>query len=376
MTTTVKPSNETRKGGTKADVTPLADKAEGSKGTIGNIIKNFIKSLTPTEEVKDAFIVQKQVNGEHRWIGIATNKWKDREGEILTDSAHVEFVKFLDENPEYAPELWTWHTPGTARKNKADWWEYHEGFFLYSGILTEEEAKAYEKDMGEPIGMSHGFYVLEKIGNYILKYRTFEVSELPLERAANEFTDFGKIKEENNMSEFSQRKRNYLVGRLGEEVVIQLETNVEDRAKTLQELDVDWKEINEQYEKEIEDALAEKVAKASQANSKEIVAEVMKAMNVEGLVATLSKLNEDIVEVKGYQAKIEALEAEIKMLKESEDERIAKALTPADPFDWSLAASTSTATVVKEENLPAAVKEEIVAKEFDWLKELNPLGDK
>jgi len=206
MTTTVKPSNNVDIGSASVKTPALEKTSEAKKGnSIKDLVYDILHKITGNVKTGNSFVVHKELDGTFRWFGIVTNKWKDREGETLTDMAHVEFKNFLDQHPEYAPELWTWHTPGSARKHKADWWEYTSGFFLYSGVLTEAEAKVYEKNIGEPIGMSHGFYVLEKVGPYILKYRTFEVSELPLANAANGFTSFSRIKEEGHM--FSQRKR-------------------------------------------------------------------------------------------------------------------------------------------------------------------------
>jgi hypothetical protein len=360
MTKFVKPSTES----------DMEVKTTGTKANwFSGLITDIVKRLTNKEDQKSAFIVTKELDGSYRWFGVVTNKWKDRDGDILVDSAHVEFNEFLDANPQYAPELWTWHTPGTARKHKADWWDYYKGFFLYSGPLTEEEGLEY-KETNEPIGMSHGFYVIEKVGRFILKYRTFEVSELPLESAANPFTSF-QIKEEQK-SMFSQRKRAYLVNRFGEDKVKQLEGDVDAREKALQEMNVEWKEVNEQYETEIENTLSEKIAEASKTTVESIVSEVVKALNVDQLREVLGSLNEEVKEVKSFGEKIDNLQEQIDALKVAEDERVAKALTPPDPFDWTLAASNSKENIVKEENVTPEVEKELNGGEFDWLAGFNP----
>jgi hypothetical protein len=323
------------------------------------------------KELEMSFVVFKQKGGKARWFGWTTNKFEDRDGEILTDAAHVEFREYLDNNPDKAPELWIWHTPGTARKNKVDWWEYSNGFFMYSGMLEADEIPPSSKEI---LGMSHGFYVIERQGRYITKYRTFEVSELPQENAANPYTGF-QIKEDMNM--FTQRKRQFLVDRLGEEVVAKLENDTEAKERALEEVGADWKELNIQYEQEMETALAEKIAKASDDKSKNIVAQVLEALNIEGLQETLKALHGRIDQVAGVEDRVVKIEDAINHLLESEDARIAKALTPVEPFDWTLRPSQSKETV-REEDLTndeqAAVKE--ISGQLDWMRGLVPFESK
>lgn len=323
---------------------------------------------------KKDFAVFKDNDGNYRWFGWVTNKFKDRDGDILTDSAHIEFYNFLNANPEYAPELWTWHTPGTARKMKADWWEYANGFFMYSGILNEDEADAFLNSDNDDVevGMSHGFYVLEKVGNYILKYRTFEVSELPLEKAANPFTNF-TVKEDLKKM-FSVSKRAYLVSRFGEEATAKLEQDTENKEAVLTELGVNWKEVNEQYELEIEAKLAERVADASKGTVKAIMSQVVEALNIPGLQETLKALNDKVDEAASLAVRVGEIEASIKHLLETEDERIAKAITPAEPFSWDLRPTKKEAVNVAD--LTDEIREEVekASGKFDWLSNMSPLG--
>lgn len=330
-------------------------------------------------ETKDGFVVFKQQDGQYRWFGWATNKWKDKEDEILTDIAHREFIEYLDKNPGKAPELWVWHTPGTARKNKADWWDYAHGFTMYSGLLMEEEAKAYENQEVE-VGMSHGFYVLQKVGPYILKYRTFEVSELPLTAAANPYTNFHVLQEE--MKEmFSPAKRRWLVDRLGEEKVASLEGSTEDREKALEAEGVDWKALSEEYEKELEDQLAQKIATASAANSKTLLetlmTEIVKALNIQQLQETLVQFNERIEQTAKAIARVEELEQKVNYLLETDDSKIAKALTPVEPIDWSLSATTRKDNVVPDAELTAEEKNQVAQAKgsLNWLKGMNPITE-
>lgn len=315
------------------------------------------------------FLVTKGLDGGYYWFGWATNKWEDREGEILTDAAHRDFLNYLDENPDQAPELWSWHTPGTAREAKADWWDYANGFFLYGGPLTEAEARPYLDGTikTERIGMSHGFYVLERNGRFITKYRTFEVSELPHDVAANPFTEFSVMREES--MKFSDRKRAFLVSRHGEETVEKLEAAGENREKVLEELGINWKETSDAYEAELEAQFAQKVAAATEPAVKQVVTQVLEALNVEGLQTALKGLYDEVQAAKALQAKVEELQAEVTALKATEDSRIAEALTPAAPFEWGFSVQQAKA---KPETVEAAKKQ--ATGEMDWLANLNPFG--
>lgn len=307
------------------------------------------------------FFVTKGLDGQYRWFGWVTNKWEDRDGEILTDAAHKDFLAFLDKHPEAAPELWSWHTPGTARQNRADWWDYTNGFVLFSGPLTEKEAQPYIKGevKKERIGMSHGFHVLSRDGRFITRYRTFEVSELPHDVAANPFTDF-KIMEEEEM--FSDRKRAFLVERFGEDVVAKLEQETEGREKMLHELGINWKEVSAEYEAELEEAFAQRVAKATEPAIKEVAAKVIEAMNVEGLHSALKGLFQDVEALKSVVGEVKELREMVEHLRESEDARIAKAIAPPAPFDWNF-------SVQKAKANPEKVEKEVDAArgQMDWL---------
>lgn len=333
---------------------------------------NWLREQNQIAQTKhlSSFFVTKGVDGQYRWFGWVTNKWEDREGEILTDAAHRDFLAFLDEHPEAAPELWSWHTVGTARKHKADWWDYINGFLMFSGPLTDAEAQPYVdgRVKKERIGMSHGFYVLDRQGRFITKYRTFEVSELPHDVAANPFTDF-RVKEEQLM--FSERKRAFLVERFGEDVVAKLEQETEDREKMLEKLGVSWKEISEQYQAELENAFAEKVARATEPAVKQVTAQVIEAMNLEGLQNALKTLFQELQDLKGIATEVEQLREIVEHLKQTEDARIAAAIAPSAPFNWNFSVQKAKGN---EENVKKRV--EASQDHMNWLEGFKIWEDK
>ncbi|TXI88408.1 MAG: hypothetical protein E6Q36_05775 [Chryseobacterium sp.] len=151
-----------------------------------------LKKLFQREQ-QHSFKLYKQADGYYRWVGIATNNYLDRDGEIITDEAHRRFAEYLDRHPEYPITKLIWHTDGTASRHGVDWHCYHNGFMMYSGVLELDEAAPYLTAQKEPIGMSHGFIVLGRDPqnpSLITDYMTYEVSDLWLSSAANLLTSF------------------------------------------------------------------------------------------------------------------------------------------------------------------------------------------
>ena len=316
-----------------------------------------VEDELPTEDMaKSAFQVFKDLSGQWRWFGWVSNKWVDREGEILVDAAHKDFVEWLDRHPERAPELWLYHARGTAHKNRADWWDYKNGFLMFSGILTDEEAKRY-KGNREPLGMSHGFWVYKRIGRYITKYRTFEVTVLPLNRAANIHTGFS-ILEEMKMEKFNPHQREFLVGKLGEELVSKLETNTEEQARLLEEAGVDQKALADEYNALVQseqDATVKPMIKA-------VADGVVKELKLE---ETFALITERLNALTSLQKELEALKAEVKGLKELDDAKLASAFSPLAPLDWGLSVQKSDAAAAPD------VEEIVAEKQYSWLEELK-----
>jgi len=351
----------------------------------------------PAEEKKEAsFIVRKEADGSYRWFGWVTNKWRDLDvlahpakgGEILTEAAHKEFIAYLDARPDAAPELWAWHTPGT-KHGQADWWDYADGFVVMSGPLTEAAGKSFENET-EPLGMSHGFFAIppwrDTANGLINKYRTFEASHLPLARAANPWTDFETIRKEAAM--FNPEKREYLVKRLGEEVVAGLEADTKGRAALLEAIGIESKQTDDAEappappippvtepkvvadtktdqpgivtEDPAETApVAEKAPvapPAQQPDPAQTIEAVLKKLDIPGLNVYLKTLTD---KVEAQAATIKTLEAGVKAATLSLDEKIATIITPqvsaVIPL-WSQRPSQSAETVLTESDEDKALK--------------------
>lgn len=201
------------------------------------------------------FSVQKDAAGQWRWLAIVSNKFLDRDEEILAEDAHREFVEHVDKTGEY-PRLELWHTPG-SRVGIADMVEYADGFRLDSGTFDkgmEPVAESLSK-WPEPLAMSHGFEYKpkDKKGGVYRRYRTFEDSVLPADKAANIWTQFATVDKEEDMP-LTKEKREFLVAHLGEGRVNQLEAGLPALSKELEEKGVEWKDFDDLFSGGAEEA--------------------------------------------------------------------------------------------------------------------------
>lgn len=131
------------------------------------------------------------------WFGVPTNKYLDKDGEIIASYAHEEFVKAVNEGIEEFPELWIWHIEKAV--GTTDFVDYDErGFVVAGGTIFKEYEGLVEKIVtnaiaqGDVMGMSHqmvpGKTLLQ--GKTYVKYVSKEFSLLPVKHAANELTGF------------------------------------------------------------------------------------------------------------------------------------------------------------------------------------------
>jgi hypothetical protein len=192
-----------------------------------------------TAGLKEALCIVKQADGRMRWYARYSNNFKDRDGEIITEAAHKEYVDWAASGGVY-PELWLWHTPGT-RFGQADWLDYASGFTHASGLVdnTDGAMEVVGALRDKELGVSHGMLCSQQ-GNLITKYRSFEISVLPLERASVWTTAFNVDNKETQMA-FTPEKRTFLVSALGEDRVKALEANTDAAVGALKQLGVEYK---------------------------------------------------------------------------------------------------------------------------------------
>lgn len=201
-------AKEIAEGGEQAAV------AKEAMPLIRTAAKKFGIEMTMKKD-RNAIVIEKDASGKWRWVGWVSNNFMDTDHDIIAEVAHKEYVGFLDANPSMMPSFLTWHLPGTARESLPDFAAYENGFLVMSGQLTEKEAESLLKAAQiTDLGMSHGTLVFSRDREdprVITKYRMYEVSDLPLENAANPFTALETFSKEADMD-----KLEYLTKLMGD----------------------------------------------------------------------------------------------------------------------------------------------------------------
>lgn len=203
------------------------------------------------------------IKGDEHWdiIGFYSNKWIDRDDEIIPEAAHIEYAQWVKETgfepvitlyhqPKMAPGFWTmvfdaWENDIEKLNQVVDYVFDGfaiakvkrviplNGFAMYAARVIPEMKSVVEKlepDLPD-LGMSHGFILKERDANILSRYRSFEMSVLKRHRAANVFTSvsaIAKLFRKQTMEELKLSKEDYeyLIELVGEEKVIQnLERN-------------------------------------------------------------------------------------------------------------------------------------------------------
>lgn len=289
------------------------------------------------EKDRNAILIEKDANNDWRWIGWVSNNFIDWDGQIISEAAHLEYVDWLEKNMDLAPVFTTWHEPGLVRKNRVDFATYENGFLIMSGKLEEDEAETLliAKALTD-LGMSHGTWALAldtKDKRVITKYRMYECSDLPLENAANPFTDFDVLVKEVDMD-----KKKYLAAFFGGD-----ETKADAflqksglKQKALQDAGVE----NKNKKEETPATPPEKKEGSTtvintNVDQKALVDAVLKELGAEDLSQAFAELRETA-------EKVPVLEALVKELQGEQDEKIAELLTPpASRFSWMQKARAS-----------------------------------
>jgi len=162
-------------------------------------IKDVLKALTQPPPAEEAFSVFKAQDGKHYWLARHTGKFIDREGEIITDKAHSDYVARVQKGLVPLPELWVWHKKGT-RHGQADLVWKSGGFVLALGHFDDtpagQKAIAYYQKNSKHIKLSHMFNFPRraKENGVYHAYNTVEITVLPDGAEAFPYTSFEEIK--------------------------------------------------------------------------------------------------------------------------------------------------------------------------------------
>ena len=196
------------------------------------------------ESLQSNFILTKQANGSWRWFSRYSNMFKDREGEILTNASHKEFAEWCTSTNNY-PELWLWHAKG-SRIGKADFMACVDGFACASGLIDDRAkaiAEALSVGKAGRLGASHGFLPLAMQKGVCSQYRSFEITVLPYDRAANGYTDYNFLKVKGEDMPFTDAHKAFFKNAgVPDEQVTAWEASTAQFAKSLQEMGLEYKE--------------------------------------------------------------------------------------------------------------------------------------
>ena len=309
----------------------------------------------------NAVQIEKDANGDWRAVMWVSNKFIDRDKEIICEAAHKEYVEWVNANKELMPASISWHIPETVKENHVDFIDYIDGFLVASVKLTDNEAERLLKLSKEVnLGMSHGSFVLErdaKDPRIITKYRMYEVSDLPLKNAANPFTDFETISKEVGMD-----KLEYLTQILGADKAKAYVEKIGLKKQALEDAQIESKEKEEETPTEPETTEVPPVSEP--VANKELVAQVLKEMDIDGL-------NEFVTKAQVAMEKVAVLEEMVKEMSANQDEKLAEMIDPpiSKKMAWSRP-SQNDDNLVKNSKDDKKLKEKIPGlPDGFWLSE-------
>lgn len=229
---------------------------------------------------KDSSVgLYKDISGQWWYLGIYSNKFEDRDQEILSEKSHQEYIQWLKDSgfkpivtilhqPKMPREFW----PAVFAKYEGDIPKlsaivnkiyettkfaevervmYVNGFTVVAAKVFADKAHIAEALSKESdLGMSHGFIVKEFADSIVNKYRTFEMSVLRRKRAANYLTfSLFAAKDENDMpgmKGLTPEDRQFLGSVYGDDVATALETGTKKLEDMLQDVGLNFKDFQEE----------------------------------------------------------------------------------------------------------------------------------
>lgn len=355
-------------------VKSLGDNPEGEDRKLIPQIKEAAKNfdIASLDAAKNSIVIEKDKNGVYRAVMWPSNNFQDFDGDIISKAAHEEYVEWVNQNMNLAPVFTIWHKPKFIRKNRVDFAGYENGFLIMSAPLEKEEAAGLLRaQLVTDQGMSHGTIPLawrfDKDGTRIIeKYRMVEVSDLPLENAANPFTDFEIISKEAQMD-----TKKYLAQFIGEE---QAEEFIEKgglKQAALQKAGVKEAEKSETPVTENKDTPAQK----SPAGAPTPVLDMDALVKAVGDKYDLAGLSEFLQKQQEEVEKVPVLEALLKDRIKNQDELLAEQISPSNnTLIWQKSRSSEKpANVLDEEKEEDRILKKSVPQvsEGSWFSEIT-----
>jgi hypothetical protein len=225
------------------DMDDSAEMALSVPKSIVETVKMFVANLINPDE--PAFKVFETQNGRKGWIARHTGKFIDREGEILSEQSHEDYVARVQKGIVQPPELWMWHAKGTKHGQAVAVWK-SGGFVLAAGLFDEtaegERAYRYYQKHSGNIKLSHMFHYPKeaKLNGVYHAYNTVEITTLPNGAEAFPYTSFEEIE---SMA-LPEVARNMIGEALGDDALKRAEASdskAEKDTKTLEDQGVAFK---------------------------------------------------------------------------------------------------------------------------------------
>lgn len=288
----------------------------------------------------------KELDGVTRFYLRVSNNFQDREDDIISLSAHKEYIEWVEAEKAY-PELWVWHAAG-SRLGQADLLDVSNGVLVASGVIDEGMVAIAKSiaESGEFDGASHGFLHASK-GQDIVKYRSYEISLVPRKYSSNLAGGGTLLTKELKMA-FSPEKKAVLSKYFGDEQVTKFEEDTAALQKQFEDLGIQSKEIDASVN------LAESIQALTQG-----MTEGFQALNA-SLVLVTAKANETAQTVEDMKIQVAAA---TKSLEDAVDDAIA----PRTVVNNVVPPSQSDKNLVTEHS-----DKELVAatKSSDWMNDV------
>lgn len=320
--------------------------------------------------------VFKDLDDELRWLALHSNHYRDREREIFSGKAHQEYADWAMSEKGTLPTLRLWHAPVDV--GDADMVGFDGSFMISTGTFRKEyqQLAVNLKDSDEALGCSHGFqYRPQDLRDGVYdRYRSFEVSVLPVNAAANAYTAFIA---EGDLPMLSDTQKDFIASKGGPELVAKVEAASASLTKAADDAGVDYKSMVDLLFAEKDDetppvetppvaetppapetpAVTEIPAPAAVAPVTPPVAETPPTPPAPAPVVDDGKALAELVTT-AVKAAIEPLEAEVAELKAKDatlDERVAAAIAPGTKDYVAVSHSRTGAEVA--DDVAAAMKE-------------------
>lgn len=228
-----------------------ADEKEAKPGLFGGL-KSAFKRLfggdTPLTDLASGF---KTFGPDNQyWAAFYSNNAQDRDGEWFAQSAHDKAIERLDKGLIPMPKLDYWHSK--AYHGEA-FWVGREGHVVMAvGTFWPDEfsqamKEYYVNSAPDDDLVSFGYFYPKsaRIEGVYYDYAPFEISPLPSQVAANEWTGFASLEEFKEMA-VSAQKRKELERRLGPALAKQLLAEAGAKSRALDQIETSFKELDQE----------------------------------------------------------------------------------------------------------------------------------